>query len=355
LTKQHAIPNACSRCHRDQDTAWALEATERWYGRRMVRPTRRRAQIVARARQGEAAVLPELVRLAGEENIPLWRATAASLLENWSTQPAAGRVLLKLTRDHDALVRGQAARSLEPLAALGDRSAGRALTNLLNDPVRSVRVDAAWSLRRTLDTNTVAGRDLLRELRLNLDQPQGVMRHAVFLLDRGRVAEALPWMQRAVTWDPGSAILRDSLAVGLSALGRPTEAVQQLREACRLAPRDAAFRFRLGLALNEAGQLPEAIASFEAAVKLDPAFARAWYNLGLAHAAAERLDEALLALTRAETLDPKDAMIPYAHATVLARAGRVEEAQAAARRALEIRPDFAEATGLLQNLAPARR
>ena len=354
LTKQHGIPNACNRCHTDQNTAWALEATEKWYGERMVRPTRKRAQTLSRARQGEAAVVPELVRLAGDEGIPLWRATAASLLENWGTQPAASRVLLKLTRDHEALVRGRAARSLEPLVVLGDPSASRALTSLLNDPVRSVRVDAAWSLRRTLDTNSVAGRDLLRELRFNLDQPQGVMRQGVFLLDRGRVADALPWMQRAVAWDPGSAIIRDSLAVCLSMLGRAPEAVQQLREACRLAPRDAAFRFRLGLALNEAGQLAEAIASFEAAVKLDPAFGRAWYNLGLAHAAAERLAEALLALTRAETLDPTDAMIPYAHATVLARAGRVEEARAAARRALEIRPDFAEAARLLQNLAPAR-
>ena len=355
LTKQHGIPNACNRCHTDQNTAWALETTEKWYGERMARPTRRRAQILARARQGEAAVVPELVRLANEESIPLWRASAASLLENWCTEPGAKAMLLKFTRDHDALVRGRAARALERLASLSNPAAIRSLNDLLNDPVRSVRVDAAWSLRRTLDTNGVAGRDLLRDLRLNLDQPQGVMRHGVFLLDRGQVAEALPWMQRAVAWDPGSAILRDSLAVCLSGLGRTAEAVQQLRDACRLAPRDAAFRFRLGLALNEAGNLPEAIASFEAAVKLDPAFGRAWYNLGLAHAAEQRLDEASLALGRAETLDPTDAMIPYALATVLARAERAEEARAAAQRALAIRPDFVEATRLLQALSPAPR
>ena len=107
----------------------------------------------------------------------------------------AKAVLLKFTRDHDALVRGRAARALERLASLPDPASIHSLNGLLNDPVRSVRVDAAWSLRRTLDTNGVAGRDLLRDLRLNLDQPQGVMRHGVFLLDRGQVAEAARLLQ----------------------------------------------------------------------------------------------------------------------------------------------------------------
>jgi tetratricopeptide (TPR) repeat protein len=354
LTRQHGIPNACNRCHADQTTAWALQATEQWYGKRMARPTRHRAQIIARARQGELAVLPQLVRLAGEESLPLWRATAASLLEGWATVPAAGRALLTLTRDHDALVRARAARALEPLAGLGDAPAGLALTNLLQDPVRSVRTEAAWSLRRALDTNSVAGRDLVRELRFNLDQPLGVMRLGVFLMDRGQVADALPWMERAVAWDPGSAILRDSLAVCLSTLGRASEAVRQLGEACRLAPRDPAFRFRLGLALNEAGQLSEAVAAFEAAVQLDPAFGRAWYNLGLAQAAAERLEDASLALGRAESLASADPVIPYARATVLARLGRTEEARAAAQRALELRRNFPEAADLLRSLSPRR-
>ena len=57
LTRQHGIPNACSRCHTNQTVDWAVEWTDKWYGARMNRPTRQRAQRVARgvAGQPEAA------------------------------------------------------------------------------------------------------------------------------------------------------------------------------------------------------------------------------------------------------------------------------------------------------------
>ena len=31
LTQELGVPNACNRCHEDQTTDWAIEATERWY------------------------------------------------------------------------------------------------------------------------------------------------------------------------------------------------------------------------------------------------------------------------------------------------------------------------------------
>ncbi|MGC3958166.1 MAG: ammonia-forming cytochrome c nitrite reductase subunit c552 [Verrucomicrobiota bacterium] len=44
LTKQFGIPNACNRCHQDQSTEWALGYVEQWYGDKMNRPYRQRAQ-----------------------------------------------------------------------------------------------------------------------------------------------------------------------------------------------------------------------------------------------------------------------------------------------------------------------
>src|SRR5947208_11647620 len=88
LTKEHGIPNACNRCHTEKSVDWALENVEKWYGARMERPTRARAQAIAEGRAGQHSAIESLQRLFREEKIPLWRGAAASLLKRWSTEPA---------------------------------------------------------------------------------------------------------------------------------------------------------------------------------------------------------------------------------------------------------------------------
>ena len=350
LTKQHNIPNACSRCHKERTTDWNLEAANKWYGARLDRPTRARAQTVALARAGQRACIDRLIRMAGEERTGLWRAVAAGLLKHWRQEPPAMAALLDAAADADPLVRAVAARSLEPLAPTGPPEAQAALARLLLDPVRSVRVEAAWAARARLDTNSPAAKDLLAYLRHNADQPSGLLQMGVFHLDRGEAAPALALFRQAVKWDQGSVPLRQALAVALSLEGYRQEAVRELEAACQLAPRDAESRFKLGLALNEAGKLKEAIAVLAEAVKLEPQYVQAWYNLGLAYSAAGQDEPALDALLRAESLSPLSPQIPYARATILVRLGRATEARAAARRALELQPDFPEATALLDAL-----
>ena len=48
----------------------------------MKRPTRTRAEWVAQARAGAPGAHANLLRMLGEEKIPLWRAVAANLLRN---------------------------------------------------------------------------------------------------------------------------------------------------------------------------------------------------------------------------------------------------------------------------------
>ncbi|MHB8520321.1 MAG: tetratricopeptide repeat protein [Limisphaerales bacterium] len=390
LTKQFGIPNACNRCHADRDTTWALAAVEKWYGVRMERPTRLRAQTIAQARAGQAASIAPLARMLREEKIPLWRAVAAGLLKRWATEPKAASALVACADDANPLVRAMAARALEPLArsnvaALDEPTLTRppatlshpmvegrgegapvfmapkdhadpdaTLRRLLNDPVRAVRVEAAWALRSTLDTNSLAGSDLFCFLAHNLDEPNGALQMGVFDLDRGQNEPALAWFRQAVNWDPGSPPLRQALAVGLSLAGEKTAAAQELETACRLAPRDAESHFKLGLALNEIGKLGEAADALEQAVRIDPQFAQAWYNLGLACSALEQPERALEALVRAESIASSSPAIPYARATILARLGRGDEARSAARRALEIQPGFGDAANLLRILAADR-
>ena len=350
LTKELGIPNACNRCHTNQTADWSLEAINKWYGPRTNELMRTRATAVAKARVGDATAVPTLVKMVESDTNAFWRAVAANQLKRWPDSPGVSSALLKAVTDTNDLLRAMAVRGLEPLVSSGNATVLAALNARLADPVRAVRTEAAWALNHTLDTNSLAGQDLLAQLHFNADQPSGAMQLGVFHLNRGHLPAALQYFRRAVGWDTNSAPLHHAYALALSMDGKTTEAVESLKSACRLAPRDAEYRYKLALALNEVGQLDAARAALEETVKLDPQFARAWYNLGLAHAAQNRPEDALEALLHAETLDPRSAQIPYARATILARLGRVEEARTAVSRALELDRSFAAAQQLLQSL-----
>lgn len=350
LTKELGIPNACNRCHTNQTPDWSLAAMNKWYGPRTNELMRTRAAAIAKARAGDAAAVPPLVNLTSAETNFFWRAVAANLLQRWAAEPDVTAALLRCAGDTNELVRTAAVRGLEPLAQTGSDLVVKTLTARLADPVRAVRVAAAWALHHTLDTNSSAGKDLLAYLHHNAEQPATVMQQAVFQLDRGDAAGALEQLRRAVRWDPNSAPLYHALAIAASVQGQNVEAVTALQTACRLAPRDAEYRYQLGLALNEVGQLEAARAALAETVKLDPQFARAWYNLGLAHSGQNNFEAALGALLRAESLDARSPQIPYARATILARLDRTDEARRAAQRALELQPGFPAAAELLRTL-----
>jgi tetratricopeptide (TPR) repeat protein len=352
LTKQHGIPNACNRCHADKDADWSLSYVEKWYGEKMNRPTRTRAQWVARAKAGERGAHTNLLVMLREEPLPLWRGVAANLLRLWTHDDGVVPALLNATKDTNALVRAMATRALEePATHERNPAVLTALDGLLNDSSRWVRVEAAWGLRDRVTTNSPAGSEMLYAMNYNRDQPLGLMQLGNYFMERGDTTGALAMFKQAVEWDKGSPPFRHSYAIALSRAGNTDEAVRQLAEACRLAPRDAEMRFTYALSLNEAGRMAEATTALEDTVKIDPQFSRAWYNLGLAYNAAQRVPQALEALTRAESANPRDPQAPYAAATILARAGRNREALEAARRALRIAPNYGEAEQLVRQLS----
>jgi tetratricopeptide (TPR) repeat protein len=350
LTKRFGIPNACNRCHADKTVEWGLEHVERWYGDKMDRPYRHRAQILAGARQGDDRSLGPLLKLLESEEIPYWRAAAAALLERWAEDPRVTGALTRELKSPHPLVRQMAVRALGRLIPAGRTNLAEALGLRLNDDSRNVRIEAARELAAMLDTNSLAGSDYMRFLDHVADQPVGQLQAGMFELARGDPTNAVPHIQRAVEWDPSSAAMRHELAVVLSQLGRPFEAARQLEEAVRLAPDEGEFHYKLALALNDAGETERVLPELEQAVKLEPRHARAWYNLGLARSGRGDATGALDALVRAESIAASDARIPYARATVLAGLGRIAEAKVAARRALELEPSLAEAAALLDRL-----
>jgi Flp pilus assembly protein TadD len=349
LTKQSGIPNACNRCHQDKDADWSLKHVEEWYGDKMNRPSRQRAQAIAQARNGDDAARAVLLRMLKHDEIDYWRAVAANLLERWGGDPEVNQTLVQQLADTNALVRQNIVQALTPLATSAPEIQS-ALTARLTDASRNVRVVSAQALAPTIPLEALAATELRHMLTHNADQPAGQMQLGIFAFTRGDATNALKHFETAAKWDPYSPGIRHETAIALSQLGRSREALKELQEAVRLAPADAEFRFKLALAWNEVGDSANVLAELEQAVKLEPRHARAGYNLGLARMAAGNPLGAIQALRAAESAAPRDPQIPYARATIHAQLGQMPEARQATLRALELNPQFPEAAALLQQL-----
>ena len=237
-----------------------------------------------------------------------------------------------------------------PLARGGDPRIDTALGKLQNDPIRKVRVDAAWTLRDRVDPRSKAGEDLLRTLAYNIDMPTGALQKGVYHLDRNEWQKAEEYFRWAIKLDGYSAPLRHEFAIALSMMGRTNEAIDALKEAIRLEPNEAEYHYKLALAWNETGSPDKTVESLVKAVQLNPRHPRAWYNLGLAHNGMNQPEAAIAALLKAESVAPNDPEPPYARATILYGLRRIPEAVEAAQRALEIQPAYTPARTFLQEL-----
>jgi Flp pilus assembly protein TadD len=352
LTVEAGIPNACNKCHADKTTQWAVEANENWYGTNMQRFTRSRALAMTAGRRGDTNAPDLLLRTIATETNAMWRASELTLLSRWIGEPKVQKKIFENATAHDPLPRAMTARALAPLAARQDNEAIRVLQILSRDTVRSVRIEAAQSLRSLLDTNSPAAREYFAFLQQNADQPSGAMHLGGYYFDHGDAVTALGWFQKAVDWDTNSAPLRHELAVAFSANGKTAEAIEQLRAACRLAPNEGEYHYKLGLALAETSDLNGATSELEQAVARNADFSDGWYNLGLAYSQSGRLEDAVRSIEHAEKINSSEARYAYARATILARMNRTAEAKEAALHVLSLDPKNQQAVEFLRALDP---
>ena len=302
MTKDFGIPNACNRCHADKDAAWAQQSTDTWYGAKMERPTRVRASLFAKARFGQPEARAGLIAFLKQPNEPLWQASACLLLGSWADDQATSSALASQLKHPSPMVREAAVRSLGPVS----QSFATALKPLLDDPVRNVRIAAAWAMVATVDPDSKAGAELGHMLSLSADQPTGQMQLGQYEFARGNTTEALAHFRKAVEWDPGSPPFHHDLAIALSTTGDTSGAIRELQAAVKLAPDNAEYHYKLALAWNEAGSLPNAIAALETTVKLDPGMGRAWFNLAAAYSRNGNRTNAMTAARQAAAINPSD-------------------------------------------------
>jgi Flp pilus assembly protein TadD len=168
----------------------------------------------------------------------------------------------------------------------------------------------------------------------------------------GRVAEAVPHLERAVRLDPRSANAQNFLGGALLTLGRTPEALAHLRRAVVLSPRDEHLRFNLARALEVAGDTAGAARALRDALTINPNLAEAHEHLGVVLFRQGQLAQAIDHLKTAVRIAPRSASAHSALGGALAQAGRFDEAVTQLQEALALDPADAAAR---QNLARLSR
>lgn len=158
------------------------------------------------------------------------------------------------------------------------------------------------------------------------------------LFAKGRLAEAVAELTRAVSVRPGYGEALDLLGVCLAELGRPAEAVPYLERARTAKPGSAAIAFHLGNALLAVGRLPEARTAFDAALQIDPRNAAPHNGLGAVLARRDEPEAAAAAFRTALAIDPGFGDAACNLGRVLLEAGAVSEAVTWFERAIAIDP-----------------
>jgi tetratricopeptide (TPR) repeat protein len=351
LTIDHAVPNACNRCHQDKDANWSLSAVKQWYGEKPRRATQVRADAIAKARKNSQEAPGLLKNLLMNEKHPMWQATLAACLSPWNDLASVRSVLMEVIqrKEVEPVVATQVIRSLEN--QMNQPGVEAVITQQLNAKTRGVRDAAAWVTRTSAKGGSPAHEDLKYRLNLNLDQPSGQMLMMQYHHSQGRVDLAIEHAQKAIAWDPYSPPFHHDLALLYSQAGQTTQVIQKLKDALQLNPNEGYWYYELGLAYYENKEIEKAIQVLEIAMQKMPQFSRAAYNLALAYHEQGRSNDAVQILLKAEQYSPQDPDLPYVRATLLVQQKRWIEAQLAVRQALLISPQHSQALVLEKQLS----
>jgi tetratricopeptide (TPR) repeat protein len=162
-------------------------------------------------------------------------------------------------------------------------------------------------------------------------------------LQRGRSAEAIGFLTRAVKVDATSLDAMSNLGLAFHNAGRLAEAVVQYRNALTLAPRHPEVLYNLGNTFLALDRIDDALASYDAALANEPGHVGARVNRGNTLLRFNRPVDALASYDEALVAMPDHPQILTNRGHALRRLDRPHEALASFEAALKKSPDFPEA------------
>jgi tetratricopeptide (TPR) repeat protein len=326
LSVELGVPNACNGCHTDKSAQWADEAVRKWYGHR---PDgfQRFAATLAAAERGAAGAEGNLAALSNDLTQPaIARATAAEALAQFPSQTALTALQRGLT-DADPLIRRASVTALAPLPV---EQRVPLVAPLLDDPVRTVRIEAAATLAGVPETalNPTqrasfdrAAAEFVAVQRYNADRPEARTALGGFEAQRGRAEAAEAELRAAIAMNPGYVPAYVNLADLRRSQGRDADAEAILHEGLDHAPKNAALQHAHGLALVRLKRTREALDALARAAQLAPDDARYAYVYAVALNSTGNTRAALAEIDRALARHPGDRNLLSAGAAFARDAG----------------------------------
>ncbi len=163
------------------------------------------------------------------------------------------------------------------------------------------------------------------------------------IYQRGRFAEAIEFLNRAIAVDDGNEEFHTDLGSAYNGLGQLDMALECFQMALQINPDYVPANFNLGVVLYNQGNLAGAQLRLERALKLMPTLVPAWNSLGNVFQTQQRYDDAARCYIQAADQAPRYADARFNLGNVRLAQGRLPEATACYAAALRIKPDFVEA------------
>ncbi len=165
--------------------------------------------------------------------------------------------------------------------------------------------------------------------------------------------DPLVFYERTLRYAPGSARIRNNLAIEYFRAGRTGEAEEQLRRAIELDPFYPEACNNLGRVYYAAGRNEEARALYRRAIRINPGYADAYGNLGVLCISGGEMDAGLAYFRKAVKLDPLSADAFFNLGLALRMKGSERAAFSAFSRALRLDPGHNQARRQLSTLSGA--
>jgi tetratricopeptide (TPR) repeat protein len=335
-------PDPCLRCHVDRDAAWSQQTVVEWYGPGR---TAHYGEIIDRGRRGEPGAGDELRALAADDLYPvLVRATALSLLQAYPGRDTEQALEIALA-DDEAILRRTAVGNLQ-YADPGKLAA--ALARALEDPVRTVRIEAAARLAGELERHlssaqrkrheTVLG-EYEEAMRYSADFAFGRYNLGNLYNSQGRTEQAVDSFEAAIRIDSAFYPAKANLALLYNRQGQNQKAERLLRDVVEAQPQLHDMAYSLALLLVEMERYSEAVGFLQQAADGLPERPRIRYNLGLLHQQLGNLDAAEESLRGALDSDPGSLDFQYALADHYLKRGLVDRAIPVIERMIATHPE----------------
>lgn len=356
----YGTPNACNQCHKDKSSAWAAEIAAKWYGPSHRRESRFVTAIDAGRRGLPVAEGALSALIADPSNPAIARATALSLLPEYFTARDLPAVQAAL-RDTDALIRSAGVRALEPLPV---RDRVRLVAPLLDDSIRSVRIEAARLLAGTQPDllqngqKTALDREITELIASELasaERPENHVNLASLYLQMGRPGAAETELQTALRLDPRNIPAMVNLADLYRQQQRDDEGQKWLQRAIAVAPNAAEPIHALGLLKVRQKQYQEALSLLAKAAALQPSNTRFSFVYAVALNSSGQPDRAITVLAQAHQRRPTDRQVLNGLIAFERDRGNTTSAIAYTEELLQLTPDDPNAQAMLAQLRARQR